>query len=41
MEMYALKVTLLGTRPPVWRRFLIESEVTLRTLHSTLQVVMG
>lgn len=41
MDVYALKVTLLGTRPPVWRRFLIEGDVTLRSLHGTLQIVMG
>lgn len=41
MEVYALKVTLLGTRPPVWRRFLVGRNTTLRQLHSTLQIVMG
>ena len=41
MQVYVIKVTLLGTEPPVWRRFLVESDTTLRGLHSTLQVVMG
>ncbi len=41
MPVYAIKVTLLGTRPPVWRRFLIESDITLGQLHRTLQIVMG
>lgn len=40
MRVYAIKVTLLGTKPLIWRRFLIE-DVTLRQLHSTLQKVMG
>lgn len=41
MEVYALKVTLLGTHPLVWRRFLAERDITLGQLHSTLQIVMG
>jgi len=41
MNVYALKVTLLGTEPSVWRRVLIESDITLRALHNTLQAVMG
>ena len=41
MEVYAIKVTLLGTRPPVWRRILVERDMTLRNLHLTLQTVMG
>ena len=40
-EVYAIKVTLLGTRPPVWRRVLVERDITLRNLHRTLQTVMG
>jgi len=41
MEVYVIKVTLLGTRPPVWRRILVPREITLRNLHRTLQTVMG
>jgi hypothetical protein len=41
MRVYAIKVTLLGTRPPIWRRFLVEPDITLGHLHSTLQIVMG
>lgn len=41
MEVYAIKVTLLGTRPLVWRRILIPRDITLRNLHRTLQTVMG
>jgi len=40
-EVYAIKVTLLGTSPPVWRRILVPREITLRNLHRTLQTVMG
>lgn len=41
MEVYAIKVTLRGTRPPVWRRILVPRDITLRNLHRTLQTVMG
>jgi hypothetical protein len=41
MEVYAIKVTLLGTSPAVWRRILVPREITLRNLHRTLQTVMG
>lgn len=41
VEVYVVKVTLLGTRPPVWRRILVPREITLHNLHRTLQVVMG
>ena len=41
VEVYAIKVTLLGTNPPVWRRILVPRDITLRNLHRTLQTVMG
>jgi Plasmid pRiA4b ORF-3-like protein len=41
MEVYAIKVTLIGIRPPVWRRILVPRDITLRNLHRTLQTVMG
>ncbi len=41
MHVYAIKVTLLGTNPPVWRRILVPCDITLRNLHRTLQTVMG
>ncbi len=36
-----LKVTLLGTEPPVWRRFEVMDFITLEDLHFVLQHVMG
>ena len=38
---YQLKVTLLETSPPVWRRFLVSSDVSLHRLHLMLQDMMG
>ncbi|MGA7978746.1 MAG: plasmid pRiA4b ORF-3 family protein [Chromatiaceae bacterium] len=38
---YQLKITLKGAKPPIWRRFLIESSVTLAKLHDAIQIVMG
>lgn len=41
VEVYVVKVTLLDTSPPVWRRILVPRQITLRNLHRTLQTVMG
>jgi len=40
-EIYQIKVTLLGTRPPIWRRLLVAVGLTLEHLHDVLQVAMG
>ena len=40
-EIYQLKVTLLGTSPPIWRRLLVPADVTLAQLHDMLQAAMG
>jgi Plasmid pRiA4b ORF-3-like protein len=39
-DIYQLKVTLLGTRPPIWRRLLAPSGFTLEDLHSVVQAAM-
>ena len=36
---YQLKVTLLGTEPPVWRRLRVPGNAKLPWLHAVLQVV--
>jgi hypothetical protein len=40
-EIYQVKVTLLGTRPPIWRRLLVPAGMTLEQLHHVLQAAMG
>lgn len=38
---YQLKVTLDHVRPPIWRRVLVPSAITLAGLHDVLQIAMG
>ena len=38
---YQIKVTLKGSKPPIWRRMQITSDTTLAKLHRILQRVMG
>lgn len=38
---HQLKVTLKGSKPPIWRRFKVSDQITLFKLHKILQVVMG
>jgi hypothetical protein len=40
-EIYQIKVTLLGARPPIWRRLLVPADLTLERLHDVLQLAMG
>src|SRR5215469_7455994 len=41
LEIFQLKVTLLGTNPPIWRRLLVPADLNLAQLHDVLQVAMG
>ena len=41
LTVYQLKVVLRDVKPAVWRRVLVPQDATIRTLHETVQVVMG
>ena len=41
VEVYQIKVTLEGIRPPIWRRVHVASDTTLAKFHMVLQHVMG
>lgn len=38
---YTLKITLLGTDPPVWRSVIVRGDVSLEDLHYVIQFAMG
>ncbi len=38
---YRLKITLMGFRPPIWRRVEVDGNLSLGELHEVIQIVMG
>jgi hypothetical protein len=40
-SVYHLKVTLLDTKPPIWRRVLVDGRSTLDQLHEVIQAAFG
>jgi hypothetical protein len=38
---HRIRVTLAGSRPPIWRRLEVASTITLRALHDVLQAAFG
>ena len=38
---YQLKIVLLGTKPPLWRRLQVPGDASLGWLHAVIQVAMG
>ncbi len=39
--LYEIKVTLAGSKPPIWRRMVVKDTTRLDDLHSILQIAMG
>lgn len=40
-QIYQLKVTIKGAKPPIWRRILVKGNTKLSKLHRIIQVAMG
>ncbi len=40
-QIHELKITLRGSKPPIWRRLAVPSDMRLNDLHYTIQIVMG
>jgi Plasmid pRiA4b ORF-3-like protein len=38
---YQLKISLQGSKPPIWRRVLVDNGITLAQLHEIIQAAMG
>jgi hypothetical protein len=38
---YQIKITLIDSKPPIWRRVLVPSDYTLEKLHHVIQISMG
>jgi hypothetical protein len=41
VPIYQVKITLKHSKPPIWRRLFISSEITLAQLHDIIQMAMG
>ncbi|WP_433414827.1 plasmid pRiA4b ORF-3 family protein [Microtetraspora malaysiensis] len=41
LTVHQIKVTLAGSRPPIWRRLEVPSAITLRALHDVMQAAFG
>lgn len=40
-RIYQIKVTLEGSKPPIWRRLQVPGDITLGELHDIIQIAMG
>lgn len=38
---YQLKITLQGSKPPIWRRVVVTPTITFASLHQVIQIAMG
>lgn len=41
MKAYQIKISLIGSKPLVWRRVIVPADVTFRRLHDVIQFSMG
>lgn len=41
VPLYELKIVLLGSKPPIWRRLQVPGDASLGWLHAVIQVAMG
>nr|MDA3851138.1 plasmid pRiA4b ORF-3 family protein [Spirochaetaceae bacterium] len=40
-DLYQLKITLKNIKPPIWRRFVVDSNILLPDLHKVIQTIIG
>lgn len=40
-SLYQIKVTLVGSKPPIWRKLIVKDNIRLDQLHAVLQIAMG
>ncbi len=40
-QVYQIKISLVGARPPIWRRVLVTDNTTLAQMHDIIQAAMG
>ena len=40
-EVYEIEIILAETKPRIWRRFAVRTDISLATLHYVIQIVMG
>jgi hypothetical protein len=40
-QLYQLKITLRGSKPPIWRLVMVPGKFNLYRLHQVIQVAMG
>lgn len=40
-SLYQLKITLVGSKPPIWRRLIVKDNTRLDHMHSIIQIAMG
>ena len=41
MSGYQLKITIKGSKPPIWRRVIVPDQITFKQLHQVIQAIFG